>query len=101
MPKPWDADAFPDLETAAIGPFFFDCGDDLMSGDKREGGMRQFIIVEVEIGAADPAGVHFEQQLPLLRDGDGEVEQLQGSMRLCQDHCFHNNTIIKHQLTFK
>src|SRR5439155_4588234 len=51
--------------------------DDLMAGDERQLGMRQLAVDDVQIGAADPAGLHAQAYLARPRLGDGKVAQLE------------------------
>ena len=45
-----------------------DDADDLVTGDQRQRGIRQFAVDDVQIGAAHAAGMHAQQDLAAAED---------------------------------
>ena len=77
--EPRDPDPLPGLEALRPLPRPLDGADDLVAGDERQLRLGQVAVDDVEVGAADAAGVHPHQHLP--RPGLG-VGQLRLAQRL-------------------
>ena len=76
--EPRHADPVADLETIDIGARLDDGADDLVAGDQRQFRLGQLAVDDMQIGAADPAGMNLDQQLPRTRPrrrhiGGGEL----------------------------
>jgi hypothetical protein len=65
------------------------CSDDLVTGDKRQLGLRQFTVDEMQVRAANGARVHVDQHLCWPRRGDGELRQAQWFAGLFKHHSAH------------
>ncbi len=63
--------------------------NDLMAEDARRRVDRHLAVEQVQIRAADPAGLHLQQQLPLLRHGHGTLKQAQRLADPLEDHRSH------------
>jgi hypothetical protein len=86
------ADGRPRRRASAV-PGMWALGDDrahdLVSEDERELGLGQLAVDDVQVGAADPAGLDCEQQLPGSRDRFGQLGERQRLARPLQHHGLH------------
>jgi hypothetical protein len=63
--------------------------DDLVARRDRVWDVRQFSVLQVQVGAADPAGLHLEQHLSWLEDRQRRLNRLNGLSGCPQTHDFH------------
>ena len=77
-------------------PEFFDLSadrghgpDDLVAEDQGQFGLGEFAVDDVQVGAADAAGVDPDEHLLRAGRGDRDFLVLQRAARLLQDHGAH------------
>ena len=63
MREPGDADPFADGEALDAGAELLDDADDLVAGNDRQPLVRQLAVDDMQIGAADAAGLDADQHL--------------------------------------
>jgi hypothetical protein len=86
---PGDADAH--VVGAIRGGAGDDLADDLMAEDERPVEEAEVALGDVEVGAADSAGKHAEEDMALGEDGDGDFFQLKRLVDGVEDGCSHRD----------
>ena len=81
--------------TSIISPVMALAATDLVPGDDRQSARREVPLTQLQIRAADPAGVHPEQHLARSRLGDPPLDQAQRTgrdrPRLLDNPCPHDS----------
>jgi hypothetical protein len=57
--------------------------------DERELGVEKLAVHDVQVGPADGAGVHAEEELTVFRSGGGELREPERLARCIEDHGAH------------
>ena len=91
--EPGDADPPADGERGGARAAGQHLAHDLVAGDQRQLGVRQLAVDDVQIGAADRAGLDPHQDLARAGDGVGEPGRAQRLARGVEDHGEHDGTI--------
>ena len=94
MAEPGDADAPADRERGGAGAAGQHLAHDLVAGDQGQLGVRQLAVDDVQIGAADRAGLDPHQDLARAGDGVGEPGRAQWLAGSVEDHGEHDGTIV-------
>jgi hypothetical protein len=68
---------------------FGDRSDNLMTRNKGQFGVSQLPIDDMQIGPANAAGMHLDQNLLWIWSWQGQLSQLQGLVGRLQDHGSH------------
>ena len=92
--EPGDADAPADGERGGAGAAGQHLAHDLVAGDQGQLGMRQLAVDDVQVGAADRAGLDPHQDLARAGDGVGELGRAQWLAGGVEDHGEHDGTIV-------
>ena len=82
-PQPRDPDPLPGREALGPLPRRLDRADDLMSDDQGQLRLAQVAVDHVEVGAADAAGVHRDQDLAGARLRLGEIAAPSAALPCC------------------
>ena len=88
MAEPGHADARAELQTDAVAGRL-DPADDLVAGDDRQLRVRQFAVDDMQIGAADAAGLDPHADLPRARLGFGPLLHREPLVDSPQNHGAH------------
>jgi hypothetical protein len=89
MPQPWYT--HPSACRNALNAFahVYDIAHNLVAENQRKLGLGEFIVHDMQIGSAHPAGQYPDKHLPRRRPGHGQLPLHQGFALLLQDHGFH------------
>ena len=79
-PQPCDADSRADLDRVDTPSEFDDGTDDLVSGHDRQRPRREITLAQLEVGPADAAGQHLDQDLTPLWLGLAEFDHVQRAL---------------------
>lgn len=67
---------------------------DLVAADERQGGGGELTVDDVEIGAADAAGVHPDEHLAFGRHGHRDIHDDEGRMGALENGGFHGDSFL-------
>jgi len=87
--EPRHADPAADQRRIDAGSHPLDRADDLVPGDERQPRQWQLAVDDVQVGAADRAGLDAQHQFPGIRLGIGPALRPQRLARCMQDHRTH------------